>query len=242
MHDNEGAPVKRLTVLVAVLIVSLLPAVPAGAARGTAADFVRDCNSDGLVRITGIQKYIGGSGNLTRICNVGMAPGSRLVFDGVELGGVGLAAISARRDTTVKVLDSVIKMDGPLELTAGCCAGDPLVAEQDGTVIVKNSTLAGEALQLLASFESPRGRVVVRESVLVSSGVFALQIRTGRTGTTKVLDTTLESGNGIQIVSGNRGLTAARRNVFDAAGAVTITTGSRGTCRATGNTPPIPCS
>ena len=238
---------KRFATLLTVIAAILALAIPAGAARGDAGDFARDCNDDGIVRIDGVQKYIGGTAAITRHCNVAMSPGSLLVFRDVELkGSGGLAAISARENTTVKVLSSTIVVDGPLELTAGCCAGDAGVPEQNGTVIVKRSTLSGTSLQLLASFDWPDGRVVVRSSSLTGSGPLGVQVRAsdlgGSDGLVRVVDTEITSGGDVLIRTGATGKTVARRNTFVAPGSVDITTGRGGICRSSDNRPPTACS
>jgi len=238
---------KRVAVLIAVLIASLVPAAPAAAARGTAEDFAKDCNDDGFVRISGVQKYIGGSGSLDRDCIVVLQPGGKVVFRDVEVSGVGnLVAISSPDRTTVKVLNSTIKVAGALELTAGCCAGDLLVPENDGTVIVKNSTLAGDSLQLIASFDWPNGKVVVRNSILAGTGSLGVQIRAsdlgGSEGIVRVVDSSIAAGGDVLIRTGKDGLTVARRDTFSAAGSVIITTGAGGICRSSGHTPATPCT
>lgn len=238
---------KRVAVLIAALIASLVPAAPAAAARGTAEDFAKDCNDDGFVRIPGVQKYIGGSGSLDRDCIVVLQPGGTVVFRDVDVSGVGnLVAISSPDRTTVKVLNSTIKVAGALELTAGCCAGDQLVPENDGTVIVKNSTLIGESLQLVASFDWPNGKVVVRNSKLEGTGIQGVQIRAsdlvGVDGQVRVVDSSISAGGDVVIRTGTTGLTVARRDTFSSSGRVIITTGRGGICRSSGHTPATPCT
>jgi hypothetical protein len=238
---------KRVAVLIAVVVASLIPAAPAAAARGVAGDFAADCNDDGIVTVSGVQKYVGGSGTIVGDCIVGLDTGATLVFRDVELSGTGnLVAISSPDHTTLKVIGSVIKVAGALELTAGCCAGDQLVPENDGTVIVKNSTLAGDSLQLIASFDWPSGKVVVRNSTLEGSGRLGVQVRAsnlaGSDGVVRVLDSSITSGGDVWIATGTDGLTVARRDTFSAAGAVTISTGTGGSCRSSGHTPPTACT
>lgn len=238
---------KRFAILIALLVASIVPAAPAAAALGTAADFAADCNDDGFVRIARAQRYIGGSGEVERDCIIVLQPGGRLVFREVKISGTGnIVAISSPDRTTIKVVDSTIKVAGALELTAGCCAGDQLVPENDGTVIVRNSTLAGESLQLIASFDWPNGRVVVRNSILEGSGPFGVQIRAsdavGTNGEVRVADSSIMAGGDLWIRTGTDGLTIARRNTLRVAGTTVITTGPGGTCRSSANAPPNPCS
>ena len=238
---------KRAAITIAIVLATLVPAAPAAAARGVAADFAADCNDDGLVTVAGVQKFIGGSATIDRDCIVGLETGATLVLRDVELSGAGnLVAISSPDHTTLKVINSVIKVAGALEWTAGCCAGDQLVPENDGTVIVKNSTMVGDSLQLIASFDWPNGKVVVRNSTLEGTGRFGVQIRasdlSGSDGIVRVVDSAISSGGDVVIATGTDGLTVARRDTLSATGTVTITTGRRGICRSSGHTPPTPCT
>ena len=238
---------KRLVLLLALLSLSTLSVAPAGAAVGAAADFAADCNAGGVVTIAGVQKYVGGSAVLSGDCVVALRPGARLVFRNVELSGAGnLVAISSPDHTTIKVIDSTIKVNGFLELTAGCCAGDGDVPENDGTVIVKNSTLVGQSVLLIASFDWPNGTVIVRNSILDGSGSGGVQIRAsdlgGSDGLARVVDSEIASGGDLEIRTGSTGLTVARRNQFTAAGAITISTASSGICRSSANVPTVRCT
>jgi hypothetical protein len=236
---------RRLFVPLVLVAATVLPAGGAAAALGTAADFAADCNDDGLVIVSGTQRYIGGNGAITGGCNVVMSRGTTLVLRDVVLTGTAqLSAISSPRNTTIRVLESTIEVAGALEFTAGCCGGGE-VLENDGTVIVRDSTLLGDSVQLLASFDHPDGKVVVARSTLAATGALGIQVRAsdlgGRRGIVKIIDTEANSDGDLLVRTGTRGLTVARRNQFSAAGSVTITTGTGGVCRSSGNTPPTPC-
>jgi len=243
-----GEDMKRLLFVLVVVATMATTVTPASAAPDSAADFAADCNADGIVSVVGAKRYVGGTGALTRHCVVGLSLGAKLVFRGVTLTGTGgLAAISSPAETTIKVIDSTIDMAGPLELTAGCCAGDSLVPEQDGTVIVRRSFLRGSSIQLLASFDWPNGVVVVAGSSLEATGPLGIQVRasdlSGNNGRVKVVDSSLTSAAGdLEIKTGVNGETRVRRNSASIAGVATVTAGAGGTCRSTGNTPALPCT
>jgi hypothetical protein len=228
------------------LVTALAPAAVAGP-PSTAAELAADCNDDGQVTITGSQHYRGGSGSLTGGCSLVLAPGATLVLDRVELRGDSyLVAISSPRDTTIRVVDSDIEVAGALELTAGCCAGDPLVPEQDGTVTVHRSRLQGDSVQLMASFDWPYGRIQVHRSELVATGSLGIQVRAsdlgGTNGRVRVTRSTLSSAGDVLVRTGTRGRTTASRSTFTASGSVTVATGVDGTCRTSRTVPDVACS
>lgn len=238
---------RPLVILATWLAAALVLTVPAGATTATAADFAADCADDGRVDITGVRRFAGGSAVVTADCSIVFEAGATLVFRRVDITGTGnIVAISSPERTTLKVLDSTIAAAGALELTTGCCAGDQLVPEYAGRVVVRNSTLSGSSVQLLASFDWERGRVVVDGSTLIGTGPLGVQVRAsdlgGTRGIVKVSDSTIVSGGDILIRTGSKGRTDTRRTTFDASGAVEITTGRNGSCRATGHTPPTPCT
>ncbi len=238
---------KRLLFAVTVMAAAAAMVTPAGAAPDTAADFAADCNDDGIAFVTGNKRYVGGTGALDGPCVVGMTVGSRLVFRGVTLtGNSSLAAIGSPADTTVKVLDSTIDMAGSLELTAGCCAGDGAVPEQDGRVVVRRSILRGSSIQLVASFDWPDGTVVVTDSTLHATGAQGIQVRAsdlgGVDGTVKVKGSILTSAGDLEIKTGTRGTTRVRRNTVTVTGGTTVSAGAGGSCRSTDNIPALPCT
>ena len=233
----EGESMRRFSVIMAVMVATLLQATAVSAAPGSAGDIAADCNDDGVVTVYGTERYIGGVGTITRDCNVNLTAGAKLVLRNVTLTSTGsLAAISSPPGTTIKVLDSTITAAGSLELTAGCCAGEPF--EVDGTVIVRRSDLSGSSLQILASFGATNGRAVVAESTLTASGAFGVQVRTGPDGLTRVRDSVISSGGDVWLASA--GDTRARRNTLSAAGTVTIEGGV--SCASIANTPAVPCT
>lgn len=238
---------KRLFFSIAVIAMVATGATPAGAAPDTAADFAADCNADGLLQVSGNQRYRGGTGGLVGPCVITMEVGSRLVLRGVTLtGDSSLAILGSLADTTVEVVDSTIEMDGSLELTAGCCAGDSEVPEQNGRVVIRRSVLRGSAIAIVASFDWPDGVVVVSDSTMVA-GAFGITIRAsdlaGIDGNVKVRRSTLNSADDLLVRTGTGGTTRVRDNdATGVAGTATVTAGPGGTCRSTGNVPALPCS
>jgi len=242
-----GEDMRRILFVLTVVASMAVTVTPASAAPDTAADFAADCNADGIVLVVGNKRYVGGTGALTGPCVVGLSVGAKLVFRGVTLTGTdSLAAISSPAETTIKVIDSTIKMSGPLELTAGCCAGDALVPEQDGRVVVRRSTLRGSSIQLVASFDWPNGVVVVTDSTLHATGPQGIQVRAsdlgGVDGRVRVVDSSLTSAGDLEIKTGVDGKTRVRRNTSAVAGTARVTTGVGGTCRSTNNSPALPCT
>jgi len=235
---------KRLTIFAAFALGAVLPMASALAAPSDAADFAADCNADGRIDVTGTDRFVGGAGTLVGDCSVVLAPGATLVLREVELTGSGnLVAISSPAETTIRVVDSVIDVAGFLELTAGCCAGDDLVPEQDGAVVVKRSTLRAAGILLSASFDWPNGRVLVRSSHLEarSSGITVeASDVAGSDGTARVVENTLSAAGPVAISTGSLGRTVAKVNSFFAP-TVTIETGTGGVCRSVGNIPAVPC-
>ena len=198
---------KRLTVFAALALTAVLPAASALAAPSDAADFAADCNADGRIDVAGTDRYVGGAGALVGDCSVVLDPGATLVLREVELTGSGsLVAISSPEETMIRVVDSVIDVAGFLELTAGCCAGDTEVPEQDGTVAVKRSTLRAAGILLSASFDWPNGRVLVRSSHLEarSSGItVGASDIAGSNGTARVVENRLTAVGPVAISTGS---------------------------------------
>lgn len=246
---SERMTLGRVIVLAIALVVLatsvLVTASPAEAAPLTAADFAADCNADGQVLVAGTQRYKGGTGVITGDCSVIHAPGAKLVVKSVDLQVTGnLVAISSKEDATIKIVGSNIIAGGFLELTAGCCGGFPDGPEENGTVIIKDSNLSAQAIQLLASFDYPDGTVIVRRSQLDASGPLGVQIRAsdlvGVNGNIRVTDNVINSGGDILIRTGTTGRTVVRRNNLTSTGLTTISGG--GSCVSTSNTPAVACS
>lgn len=229
------------------MIVTLLAAAPATAGpRQSAGDFAADCNDDGQVIVDGRQVYRGGSGSLDGLCSVVMEPGAALVFRNVAIDGVGgLVAISSPADTTIRVIRSTIVIDGPLELTAGCCAGEGDGSERNGRVVVRRSTLEADSIQLVASFDDPDGRVVVRRSSLTATGELGVQLRAsdlaGSDGLVRVHRSEIDSAGDLQISTGTSGRTVVRSTTAISVGEAEISTGEGGRCSVRRSTPDFPC-
>jgi hypothetical protein len=224
---------------------------PAGASTPTAADLAADCNADGELLVPKSVQYNGGTGWITRDCRVTMAPGAQLVLTKVTLlSKCCFFVISgSSHDTEVLVIDSRTDLAGPLQLVAGCCAGEP--GEENGHVRVERSFLVASSIEVGASVNNPRGRVEVVASRLrttmpatapsiniwASHGTFG-----GSDGVAFVSGSELTSADRIRIATGSWGSTTARSNTFTAPGAVVLTTGPGGVCATFANVPAVPCT
>lgn len=273
----------RLGLVGAALLAAatLVTAVPATAAPPTAADFAADCNDDGQVDVAGRQRYVGGSGTITRFCSVNLTSNATLVLRQVDLTGTNLVAgLRTVENTTIKVIDSVITMADPapfalggvLELSTGGEGDEP---GANGRIVVRGSKLTAGGIFVQTSFDWPDGSVVVKNSTLattfgditirasdlngstgsvrisgtdllsatdISVGTGLPAFGSGANGSTKVVSSFLQAPSGsVEILSGPGGSTKVRNTTFNSP-ALTITTGAGGGCRSTGNTPPAPCS
>lgn len=236
----------RRTAILLTLVFLIGLTAKASAAPPTAGDFAADCNADGVVEVDGNQRYVRGTGVLTRHCNVNLTPGSRLMLRGVTLSGEGLSAISSPNDTTIRVVNSRLMMTGPLELTTGCCAGGDEVPDDNGRVVVRRSSLVGSSIQLMASFDGANGRVIVRNSSLTATGELGIQVRAsdlgGAEGRVRVRGSVIASAGDLLIRTGTEGRTHVRRNLTSVEGEVAISTGDDGRCRTRANIPELTCT
>jgi hypothetical protein len=245
---------KRTIAFLPLFGLAVLPAATALADGPpvSAAAFAADCNDDGLVTITHQLRVHGGSGVLIEDCVVVMAPRARLVMRDATLTSAssGLVVGDAQIRSNIQLLRTSIELGGFVQLSPGCCAGDPEPgrSERDATVVVTDSTVRGTTVEVSGSIAADGGTAVVRGSTLeATDGTFdspltVLASLTGSGGTATVTDSTLVSANGIRIATGDAGTTTAVGNTFVAAGAVTITTGAGGTCTSSGSTPDVPCT
>ena len=236
---------RRILILLAAVALLAVLAPSASAARLDAADFAADCNADGVVEVSGNQRYVGGAGTLTRDCSVTMEPGARLTFRRVDITGSGaLVAISSPAQTAIRIIRSSIAVAGPLELTAGCCSGEGDGSEADGKVFVRSSSLTGSSVQLLASFDDPNGKVSVRRSTVTATDgdiQFRASDLNGTNGHVRVRDSRLSATGDLVIASGGGGKTHVIRNTSTIDGTAEVTTGEDGRCRSRRNTPALPC-
>lgn len=236
---------RRLIIFIAVVALIAAAAPSASAARLSAADFATDCNTDGVVVVSGTQRYVGGTGRVKGDCLVQMEPGAKLVLRGATIVSTGsLVAISSPAETTIRIVRSSITVAGVLELTAGCCSGEGDGSESDGKVVVRRSTLVGASVQLLASFDDANGKVAVRRSSITATDG-DIQIRAsdlgGTDGRVRVKRSQLSATGDLQIRSGTDGKTHVARNTASIDGSVEVSTGDDGRCRSRRNTPELPC-
>jgi hypothetical protein len=220
------------------------------AARMDAADFAADCNADGTVEVTGVLRVVGGIGVITTTnCIVALDAGEKLVLRDVELSGTAFVVTTgdpSGADTTVKVLDSVIEMSGPLQLSPGAVAGDPGVPDADATVVVRRSSISAQNIDLSASLDWERGRVVVTDSdLIVPSGdgtvLLSASMFGGSDGVVKVLNSTISTAGEVRISTGDTGKSVVRGSAVSGV-SVAISTGAGGICRTSGNTPALVCT
>ncbi len=218
------------------------------AAHTDAAAFAADCNADGTVVVNGVLRVVGGTGVLTTACIISIDAGEKLVFRGVDLTGTGFVVTTGNpsgANTTVKVIDSLINMSGPLQLSPGAVAGDAGVPDSDATVVVRRSTLSASSIDLSTSLDWERGRVVVADShLVVPSGTgnvwISASILGGADGIAKVVNSTISTAGDVYIQSGDTGKTVVRGSAVSGA-SVTLSTGAGGVCKTSGNTPVLTC-
>lgn len=235
---------------VTVAIALACGATAVSAAAPTAADLAADCNDDGRVDISGLARYVGGTGTITGDCLVVLATGATFELRGGELTGVGSLVTSAGPSdgagTTVRVIDSSIEVAGFLEMTPGANAGDPGVADNDATVIVRRSTLRAAGIILATSLDWPNGRTVVSASELTAtSGSISIAASrlAGTDGLARVTRSTVSAVGDVTVATGDDGRTVVRRStVTSSTGTVIVTTGAGGTCRTAANTPTLTCT
>lgn len=252
---------KSALVLAIVAATAILPGGPAEAARMDATDLAADC-ADGVVEVDGQARFVRGSAVIDTVCQIQLGVGERFVLRDVAITGSGGIVVTTAPDeatanSQVRVAGSTIELDGPVELNAGCAAGDAGVPDGNARVVVRNSSVRGDTVQLCASLDWPGGVVrVISSQITATSTTFpfaGVSISAspggGSNGNARVIGSTLSAATGISIVASpdattpaDAGRVVARNNVFDSAATVTITAGSSGTCRSTGNTPAVACT
>lgn len=235
----------RLTALgsaMACAAVLLVTTNTAEAAPPTATDLVADCNeeSPGRVDVTGRTVFRTGSAVLNQPCVLVTESNSTLVLRDITLTGSGSLIITtgtASANVKVKVIDSNITLGGDVQLSAGDVAGDALVPEENGTVVVRNSTVIGSTVDIGASFDWPGGRVVLRNSLVEATAgeiVVGASELGGTDGVIRVRDTTLRAtGNirlqtGTDFPSGDRGRVRVVDSTLDAGGSLRVDSGPNG--------------
>lgn len=231
-----------------VLAAGLVSATPAGAARFDAADFAADCNDDGVVSVSGTQRYVGGVGTISGYCRIDLTSSSTLVLRDVELSGTSLVAgLNTVENATIKVIDSSIELSDPdpaafggvLQLSTGGEGDEP---GANGRIVIRNSTITAGTIQVQTSFDWPGGTVVVRDSTLTTT-VSNLSLEAsavgGDGGFVKVLDSVLRTAEDIIVTTGiagyvgpgggQNGLTSVVSSSLEApSGSIEVTSGQGG--------------
>lgn len=244
---------KKAAIAAFVILLMAVPVLTTAAAAAippTAEDLASDCNDDGLVDIAVNTRYHGGTGELTQDCRVTMAGDTKLVLDGVVMTSTCcfLVISPAGANTNVVVSHTQFDLASTLQLTTGCCSGDP--GGENARVTVNGSDLAAETIELGASVGNPDGKVRVQNSKLRATGTSPVAVLIHASygdaaaavhGSTIVAGSELHSAGGIRIDTGAGGDTRARANTLDAS-TVVITTGPDGSCRSAGNIPDVVCS
>lgn len=245
---------RGIGVVLATALLALLPASLAGAAPPTtAAGFAADCNDDGRVEVTSNLWVVGGTGALNRDCVVVMDPIATLTFVNAAVGQspgligcCNLVVGDALQRTQVRVVRSSIALEGAVQLSPGCCSGDPSRNEADADVLVLNSFVRGATVEVSGSIADGGGRALVAGSTLQATAAVGSPLTVvasltgGPGGRVSVFRSTLISAAGIRLETGAKGRTVAVKNAFLAAGGVTVTSG--GSCASIGNSPDVPCS
>ncbi len=232
---------RRLLVGAAIAVAAVSVAPPATAATPTIDDFVADCNDDGRVDVSGVQRYRTGTATLTGICIVVPEPGSTFVLRDVTLSGGGSLVVTtgpvSGADVTLKIIDSMVTLGGFVELSAGAAAGDPGVPEQNGRVVIRNSTVKGTGVLVTASFDWPDGSIVISDSAVESTGgdlaVDASELG-GTDGVIRVRNSTLRASGDIRVrtgtdfPSGDNGRIRIVGSTLDAGGSTLVDSGPNG--------------
>lgn len=237
---------KATSAAVMVLAALSVPVASSGAAPTDVSALAADC-ADGRVDIDGRISYVGGSGSFAGSCVVAMQPGSTLTiaFGSLTGGGIVVTGGTAENDTTVRVIGSELTMSGPLELTAGCCAGDATIPADRGRVTVRSSRLTGSSIFVNASFDAFAGRVTIASSdVIATSGdIFVVASNlAGSDGRLRVVRSSFATSADLTLSTGTNGRTIVRRNQLMVGGAVDIATGPGGRCATSDNTPTVACT
>lgn len=240
---------KRSVMLLALVGGFMIPAAVGQATPPlSAAEFAADC-ADGPVEVSGTQLYVGGTATMDSVCQVVIAADSTLILKNLTLTGRGLVIAASAPNTTIEVINSSLQFDEFLELTAGCCAGDSEVPENDGTVVIRGSDLKAQAIYINTSFDWPDGQITIRGSRLESTttnAALGVTVRSsdlgGSDGSITVAGSEIISQTYAEIATGVDGRTVVRNNVFDVADVTNVSTGVGGVCIAKHNTPTVTCS
>lgn len=117
------------------------------------------CNADGTVEVAGVLRVIGGTGTLTTNFIITLDADEKLVLDEVEITGTVFVVTTTSPSgagTTVRVVDSALRMSEHLQLSPGAVAGDSEVTDSDASVIVRSSMLTASSIDLSASLDWQR--------------------------------------------------------------------------------------
>jgi hypothetical protein len=250
--DVEGV----MKVLLGAALIAATMVIPAGLADGAsldAADFAADCNDGGIVEISDKVQYVGGTGTLEGDCVVYVDPAATLILKGVEITGAHTLGIGSGIDGGAKsgvvVKDSVIDLAGGLQISPGCCEGVGGSNDGKAAIVVSNSKLIADAIELNASLGWQRGTIKVTSSELTATGrghsregiIVKSSSGAGSDGRIRVTDSSFSAETGILVEASalnGGGRISVRNSTFDG-GTTTITAGPLGaSCQSIGNTPP----
>ncbi len=232
-----------------MLALVLVPGAAGASSHLDAPALAADCNADGAVVLTADQVYRGGTGTLTGLCVVTLAPGVTMVLKGLTLNGTGGFVVgNAQENTRVVVAASTIDLAGPIQISPGCCAGEgePGRSEAYGFAKVVRSLLRGTTVEVSASIASGYGRVVAYRARLVATDP-AGTVRVvasasgGPAGKVSVSESKLAGAGEQRVDTGAQGTTRVVDTRFVRPTSV-ITTGPGGVCVSRRNTPAVPCT
>ena len=187
--------------------------------KQSAQDFAADCNDDGTVSVDRDLEIKGGSGTITSTCVVTIAEGKKLkIVEAILQSGSGSLNMQGGKKTELNIDESTIDLGtGELRFTS----------EDDSVLVVQESTLRGDPVDLGAAQASPedRGQLQVSDSVITSttSNVVLRASEDSGKGQAQVSGSDLNAGGDISIATGEDGQTEVSANTLTAGGSITIT-------------------
>lgn len=250
----------------AALVLTLLAGgMPhAAAAEEISAEKFKERCDDGLIEIAEGTWVVGGHADLNLTCHIVMEPGTYLGFRDTDIYGgygpgpenFGLVMADAPSNTKIWVIDSTIHMAGNVQLAPGCCFKGPFPGrdESNTSLMVQNSFISGENVELSASWGASGGGVLVRDSFLQATGfgdggdypfVVAATLSGGSGGSVQLIRNYVNiprPGQSLFAATGTFGRTMANGNIFSTEGTPILTAGANGRCKSINNNPDVPCS
>lgn len=256
---------RRVSVVAGAALILGVTAQPAAAAeRIDASEFAGRCNGSFHFTISVDTVVEGGSGVLSKDCEVSLGARVRLTLLGVSLsvtpGSRWGMILDGGEASAVEIRDSTIALGGGMNL---CPGYSHATAERfdRGEVVIANSTIQGAQYGLIigASFGAHAGSVEITRSVLRAGPGTAILIQASCGGGTgflcgegpavggriDVYRTTLDAGprGTIDLSTEAAGRTKLRRSVLTApGGSVAVHAGPSGRCESTDNVPATPCA